>query len=72
MILVSRHLSLLPAGTPAPDPMATLTSDRMRRLISEAAAAFEWVILDTPPIGILTDAKLLGSMVDGALLVVRR
>jgi Mrp family chromosome partitioning ATPase len=27
--------------------------------------------MDTPPIGILTDAKLLGTMVDGALLVVR-
>ena len=71
VIQVSRHLSLLPAGTPTPDPMATLTSDRMRRLIAEAASAFEWVIMDTPPIGILTDAKLLGSMVDGALLVVR-
>ena len=71
VIQVSRHLSLLPAGTPDPDPMATLTSDRMRRLITEAASAFDWVIMDTPPIGILTDAKLLGSMVDGALLVVR-
>lgn len=71
IIQVSRNLSLLPAGTPDPDPMSTLTSDRMRNLIKEASAAFEWVIMDTPPIGILTDAKLLGSMVDGALLVVR-
>ena len=43
----------------------------MRRLIKEASEAFEWVIMDTPPIGILTDAKLLGSMVDAAVLVVR-
>ena len=68
---VSRNLSLLPAGTPDSDPMSVLTSERMRNLIREASAAFEWVIMDTPPIGILTDAKLLGAMVDGALLVVR-
>ena len=71
VIQVSRHLSLLPAGSPNPDPMSTLTSDRMRRLIKEAAETFDWVIMDTPPIGILTDAKLLGSMVDAAVLVVR-
>jgi protein-tyrosine kinase len=71
VIQISRNLSLLPAGSPNPDPMSSLTSDRMRRLIKEAGAAFEWVIMDTPPIAILTDATLLGSMVDGALLVVR-
>jgi protein-tyrosine kinase len=71
IIQVSRNLSLLPAGAPDSDPMSTLTSDRMRNLIKEAANAFEWVIMDTPPIGILTDAKLLGTMVDGALLVIR-
>ena len=49
--------------------MSTLTSDRMRRLLAEASAAYDWVIIDTPPVGILTDAKLLGSMVDAALLV---
>jgi capsular exopolysaccharide synthesis family protein len=71
IIQVSRNLSLLPAGAPDSDPMSKLTSDRMRNLIREASTAFEWVIMDTPPIGILTDAKLLGAMVDGALLVVR-
>lgn len=71
VIQISRHLSLLTAGAPDPDPMSTLTSERMRRLLTEAAAAFDWVIIDTPPVGILTDAKLLGSMVDAALLVIR-
>lgn len=71
VVEISRHLSLLTAGAPDPDPMSTLTSDRMRKLLTEAAAAFDWVIIDTPPVGILTDAKLLGSMVDAALLVIR-
>lgn len=71
LIQVSRNLSLLTAGAPDSDPMSALTSERMRRLLSEAAAAFDWVIIDTPPIGILTDANLLGTMVDAALLVIR-
>jgi capsular exopolysaccharide synthesis family protein len=71
LIQVSPHLALLPAGAPDHDPMSKLTSDRMRRLLAESAAAFDWVIIDTPPVGILTDAKLLGAMVDSALFVVR-
>ncbi|MBM3777396.1 MAG: CpsD/CapB family tyrosine-protein kinase [Acidimicrobiia bacterium] len=71
IVQVSQHLSLLTAGAPDPDPMSALTSERMKRLLAEAAAAFEWVIIDTPPVGILTDAKLLGAMVDGALVVIR-
>lgn len=64
-------LAVLPAGRPDPDPMSALVSDRMRRVISEAADAFEWVIIDTPPVGILPDAHLLSAMVDAAVLVVR-
>ena len=68
---VSAHLSVLPAGRPTPDPMAGLTSDRMRRLIDEAKEAFDWVIIDTPPLMLLPDAHLLSSLVDGAVLVVK-
>jgi capsular exopolysaccharide synthesis family protein len=68
---VTPTLTLLPAGRPDPDPMSGLTSQRMRRILEEAAGRFEWVIIDTPPIGLLPDASLLATMVDGALFVVR-
>jgi capsular exopolysaccharide synthesis family protein len=68
---VSPRLSLLPAGPPTGDPMAGLTSQRMKRVIDEAREEFDWVIVDTPPVVLLTDANLLSAMVDGALLVVR-
>ncbi len=68
---VTQRLTVLPAGRAISDPMAGLTSDRMRRLIEEAREAFDWVIIDTPPVGILTDANLLASMVDGAVLVIK-
>jgi capsular exopolysaccharide synthesis family protein len=68
---VSQRLTILPAGRPTSDPMAGLTSNRMRRVIQEAREAFDWVIVDTPPVGLLPDANLLSAMVDGAVLVVR-
>ena len=51
--------------------MSGLTSDRMRRLIAQASSAFDWVIVDTPPVGLLPDASLLAELVDGVLLVIR-
>ncbi len=42
----------------------------MRRLLEESRDHFAWVIVDTPPVGLLTDAHLLTSMVDGVVLVV--
>jgi protein-tyrosine kinase len=68
---VSPRLAILPAGRPSSDPMAGLTSDRMARVIDEAREAFDWVIVDTPPVVLLTDASLLGAMVDGAVLVIK-
>ena len=71
LIQVSQYLTVLPAGRPDPDPMGGLTSERMRRIIQEAAARFDWVIIDTPPVGFLSDANLLVAMVDVAIFVVR-
>jgi capsular exopolysaccharide synthesis family protein len=71
LIQISPLLTLLTAGRPDADPMHSLISDRMKRVIEEARAKFDWVILDTPPVGLLTDANLLAAMVDTALLVVR-
>jgi protein-tyrosine kinase len=68
---VSPRLAVLPAGRPSSDPMAGLTSERMRRLLEEARQSFDWVILDTPPVMLLPDSHLLASMVEGAVLVVR-
>ena len=42
----------------------------MQEIIEQAAAGFDWVIIDTPPVGLLTDAHLLAAMVDAAVLVI--
>ena len=71
VIKVTSSLTLLPAGRPDPDPMSSLTSDRMREILQEAAERFDWIIVDTAPVGLLADANLLTRIVDGALLVIR-
>jgi protein-tyrosine kinase len=71
VLKISENLTLLPAGRPDPDPMSSLTSTRMRRIIQEASARFEWVILDAPPVGPVADASLLAEMTDAVLLVIR-
>lgn len=70
-IQVGESLTLLPAGRSDTSPLGGLSSDRLQHLIAEAASRFEWVIVDSPPVGMLADAHLVSQTVDGALLVVR-
>jgi protein-tyrosine kinase len=69
-IAVSDYLTILPAGAPDSAPMAGLTSARMRTIITEARSHFDWVVVDTPPVGLISDANILSSLVDGVLLVI--
>jgi capsular exopolysaccharide synthesis family protein len=71
VVPVTPTLTLLPSGQPDPDPLAGLTSSRMRQILDEGAANFDWVILDSPPVGLLADANLMAGWVDGSVLVVR-
>jgi Mrp family chromosome partitioning ATPase len=64
-------LTLLPAGRPDSNPLGGLSSGRMKRIVADAAELFDWVIVDSPPVGVLADAHLVSETVDAALLVVR-
>ena len=65
---VSELLSVLPAGQ-LDQPMA-LTSDRMRALLEESAATFDWVLLDAAPVGSMPDAQLLARLTRAVLFVI--
>jgi capsular exopolysaccharide synthesis family protein len=70
LISLSPRLTLLPAGKPIANSLEALTSPRMRQILSEAITRFDWVILDSPPVGATADAHLLTEMVGGTLFVV--
>jgi protein-tyrosine kinase len=70
VLQVSPKLSLVTAGPPAPDPMRVLSSERMEHFLQQARERFDWILLDTPPITLLSDASLLASKADLVILVV--
>jgi capsular exopolysaccharide synthesis family protein len=65
------RLAVLTAGSHSGSAPALVGSARMRTLLSELREQFDLVILDTPPVNILTDAALLGVNADGVIVVVR-
>jgi protein-tyrosine kinase len=71
LVKVTPYLTVLPAGRPDSDPMGGLASDRMKQILLDASAKFDWVVIDTPPVVLLSDANVLAEMVDGVVLVIR-
>ena len=67
---VSNRLSVLTAGTPGPAPLAGLTSARMGEVLDQCASRYDWVLIDTPPVGVLPDAQVLARLVGGIILVI--
>lgn len=62
---------LMPAGSPAINPMELLQSSRLPHLLSLASTIFDWVIVDSPPLLPLADTTVWQRIMDGTLLVVR-
>lgn len=65
------NLQILPAGPLPPAPADLLGSQRMTEIIGLLKARASYVLFDSPPVLAVTDAALLGSKLDGTLLVVR-
>ncbi|WP_319421346.1 GumC family protein [Pleurocapsa sp. FMAR1] len=63
------NLDIITAGATSPNPIALLNSGKMKQLIREWEAAYDYVIIDTPPIGVIADAKSLASEVDSILFI---
>lgn len=62
---------LVPCTQLLDNPSSLLEDVRFRELLDALAEKFRFVIVDTPPLGSVSDGTLIGSMCDGAILVVR-
>lgn len=62
-------LWLLPTGPRPPNPAELLSSTAMENLLTELRAAFNFVVVDSPPVVLITDATILASIVDGVVLI---
>ena len=65
------NLFILPAGSPVSNPNELLYSSRMPKLIAELKKHYDLVLLDSPPMLLLSDAAVLSQSVDGVLLTGR-
>ena len=67
-----RGVSFLDAEPHIPNPVDILGSRRFRSFVESLKSSYDYVVFDTPPLSAFVDAAVIGSVVDGALLVVRR
>jgi capsular exopolysaccharide synthesis family protein len=64
-------MDYLTTGKLHPDDAGLMGSDAMRRLLARAREDYDLVILDTPPVNIITDAAILAAIADAVVLVAR-
>ncbi len=64
------NLSVLSTGPLPPNPAEMIGSQRMRAILEAAQAAFDLVVIDSPPLQAFADTAILSSMADCTLLVV--
>lgn len=66
-----KGLHVLPVGLRRPNPAELLSSQAFVELLAWADSVYDRVIVDCPPILAVSDAQIVGQLVDGAILVVR-
>ena len=64
-------ITILPVGTIPPNPAELLATPITEKIFGALQNAFDYVIVDTPPVSVVTDAAVLCRVADGVLLVVR-
>ncbi|WP_042271142.1 CpsD/CapB family tyrosine-protein kinase [[Clostridium] dakarense] len=63
-------LDILTSGTIPPNPSELLHSEKVKELIDNLKKEYDYIFIDSPPIGIVTDAGILASFSDGVIFVV--
>lgn len=68
---LSAVLDVLPAGNTPPNPSELLNSPRMENLLRKLSENYDFIFIDLPPVGAVTDAQAVSRLTDGMILVVR-
>src|SRR3989454_7826633 len=61
----------LPAGRSPANPVELLQSPRTQELLTQTSSAFDWIVVDAPPVNLFADARHLANLADAVLLVTR-
>ncbi len=68
---INDNLDVLLSGPIPPNPSELLGSVRMKELLEELSREYDFIIIDTPPINVVTDTMILIQYTDGVVLVAR-
>lgn len=65
------NLMIIPAGQVPPNPTSLIQNDNFKAMIEIVRGLYDYVIIDTPPLGFVIDAAILAHYSDASLLVVK-
>lgn len=65
------ELHVLPRGEAEGHPASAFRSDALHELLSRLSASYDLIVIDSPPVNLVSDPLVLGGMVDGMVLVAR-
>lgn len=65
----NKGFDLIFAGQAAPNPSELLESETFKRILTEEAEQYDYVLVDTPPVTSVTDASIVGKITDGCIMV---
>lgn len=64
------NLDVLLSGDIPPNPSELIGSERMQALIEEMSSQYDYILVDTPPVGVVSDTCLVANFLDGVLVLV--
>ena len=66
------NLDILFSGEVPPNPSELLGSDEMQNMIEKMSKRYDYILVDTPPVNVVSDACIVANLLDGVLLLVRK
>lgn len=66
------NMDILTSGDIPPNPSELLTSNRMEKLIETLRKEYDYIIVDLPPVALVSDALAISKLLDGVVMVVRQ
>ena len=66
------NLDVLFSGEIPPNPSELLGNERMTKMLEKLSLKYDYILMDTPPVGVVSDVCVIGQQLDGVLFLVRQ
>ena len=67
---IEENIHVLPTGAMPPNPSEILSSKKMAKFLEDIKSHYDYIFIDAPPVGVVSDATIISSNVDGVMYVV--